>query len=106
LRQKPGKPANVVFVAVRDADASYAVFFALKVADVGEDKVNAQHFFFGEAHAEVHQYNVFAIFNDGHVLTHLSEAADRYKSYVIQCGFGFYIIRLLHFSLKTANYWL
>ena len=93
--QQPGYAADMVFVAVRDADAAYAALFAFEVCDIGQYQVYAEHFFFGKAHAHINDNNVFAVFNYGHVLADLAQPADRYEPYIFGCGLRVYILCLL-----------
>ena len=74
--QKVREAADVVLVAVRDDDALDAVLVALHIGEVRDDDVDAEHLRLREREAAVEDDHVPVIFEEGHVLSDLVQAAE------------------------------
>ena len=66
----------MVLVAVGDEHSPDPLPVLDKVAEIGDDHVNAVHIVVGKAHAGVHHDHVVAVLVHGHVLADLVETAE------------------------------
>ena len=48
----------------------------LQIGDIGDDQVHAELLGFGEGHAHIHDEDVVAIFDDGHVLADFPQTSE------------------------------
>ena len=77
LAQEVRQRTHVVLVAVREEDRAHALGVVAQVAHVGEDQVDAEMLVAREGEARVDDDDLAAGLEDGHVLSDLSEAAER-----------------------------
>ena len=75
-RRKYGKPADVVFVPVREHDGAHPVGAVLEVAEVRQHEVDAEMLVAREGQACVDDDDVLVQLEDGHVLADLAEPAE------------------------------
>ena len=75
--QDVGQRADVILVSVRQKDAADLLLVLFEVGDVRDDQVNAQHIFVRECDAAVHDDDVVAVLDHGHVLADLVQTAER-----------------------------
>ena len=97
-----GERSDVVFVSVRDENASELILVASDVSEVRDDAVYARHVLFGEAHAAVNDDHVAPIFYRGHVLADLADTAQRYYLYGIRV-LVFRIVVSVSFRIAAHN---
>ena len=67
----------MILVSVRQKDAADLLLVLFEVGDVRDDQVNAQHIFVRECDAAVHDDDVVAVLDHGHVLADLVQTAER-----------------------------
>ncbi len=73
VRQRPG----VVLVAVREDDPPHLVRALREVRDVRDDEVDPEHLRLGEGQPAVDHQDLVIDLDDGDVLPHLADAAER-----------------------------
>ena len=79
LLQHVGQRADVVLVAVGQEDAADFLLVLDEVRHVGDHQIHAVHVALGKAHAAVHNDDVAAIFQHGHILADLIETAQAHN---------------------------
>ena len=67
----------MVLVAVGDEQALDLLLILQHKGEIGDDHVHAQHIVLGEDEAAVHDDHIAAALVDGHILAHLTQAAQR-----------------------------
>ena len=77
LTQEIRQRAHVVLVAVGEKDRAHALGVVAQVAHVGEDQVDPEVLVAREREARVDHHDLAAELEDRHVLSDLSEAAER-----------------------------
>ena len=89
----------MVLVSVCEHDAPELRNVIPDVREIRDDAVDARHVLLGEAHADVDDYHVVAVLEDGHVLTDLVKAAQRYYLELclglVRSLAGYSVLRLL-----------
>ena len=67
----------MVLVSVCENDASELFLIASDICEIRYYAVDARHVLVGEAHSHINDDHVVAVFESGHVLADLAEAAKR-----------------------------
>ena len=70
--------ADVILMTVRDDIAAQLVQVALEVGRIRYDQIHAQHVVVRKRDTAVHHNDIVPVFDHGHVLADLVEAAQRY----------------------------
>src|ERR1019366_8292585 len=76
--EKIGHGPDVVFVAVGQNHGSHLRLVFLEESQVGHHQIDAQQLGVGEHHAAIHDDNVFAVADGGHVHAEFAQSAQRY----------------------------
>ena len=79
LLEHIGQGADVVLVAVGQENAADLVLVLDEVRHIGDHQIHAVHVALGKAHAAVHNDDVAAIFQHGHILADLIETAQAHN---------------------------
>ncbi len=76
LPQHIGQRADMVLMGVGQEDGLHLIPVFLEIGDVRDDHIHAQQVLVREGHARVDDDDILPIFQDGHVLADLIEAAQ------------------------------
>jgi hypothetical protein len=107
LGQYVGQSADMVFMPVGDDDAAQLGFMFKQVADIGYEKVDAEHLILGEHHAGIDNDDVVAVLDGHHVLADLTESAEGYYLKLVTGHFlleKFELGGMVFFRFKSAYF--
>ena len=96
LAEHIGRCADVVLVTVRQKHAADAVLVLDQISYVGNDQIHAQHVFFGEDGAAVHDQHILAVFHHSDVFAKFVYAAQRNNA-------EFFLLLLCHNGLLSCQ---
>src|SRR4051795_11006639 len=69
--------ADMILVTVCDEERLDLAPFLEEVGGIGDDEVDSRHAFFGKHHAAIDDDNAVSVLENGHILTDLTDAAER-----------------------------